>query len=61
MVPPALQQRIWRHFRPGQEKDKNASALYLKAAAEAIAAVKEQEDANERRAARASLRQGRLL
>lgn len=61
MVPPALQQRIWRHFRPGQEKDKRASTQYLDAARESVAAVKEFEDRLEKRHAREGLRQGKLL
>lgn len=39
MVPRALQHAIWRHFRPGQERDKEPTSLYLAAAKSAIDAV----------------------
>ena len=39
MVPPPLRQEVWRHYRPGQEVDKNPSPEYLAAAKAAIAAV----------------------
>jgi hypothetical protein len=45
MVPLALQQKVWRHYRAGQEQDKQPSAEYLEAAKNAIAAVKQAEEA----------------
>jgi hypothetical protein len=38
-VPPALKAGVWRHYRRGQERDKNPSAEYLAAARAAIDAV----------------------
>jgi hypothetical protein len=42
-VPRHLQQEVWYHYRPGQEKDKRPSAQYLKVMLAAIKAVAEQE------------------
>lgn len=39
MVPPELQARVWATYRKGQEVDKRPSAAYLRAGADAIAAV----------------------
>ena len=39
MVPRALQQAVWREYRPGQEIDKMPSEAYLAVRREAIAAV----------------------
>jgi hypothetical protein len=39
MVPRDLQDTIWRHFRPGQEIDKNPSAEYMTVQRQAVAAV----------------------
>lgn len=39
MVPRALQQDVWKHYRPGQEIDKQPSATYLQVAQAAINAV----------------------
>ena len=61
MVPPAMQAAIWRTFRPGQEKDKQPSEAYVRAAERAIRAVREYEDANVRADARSDLRKGGLL
>jgi len=41
MVPRPLQQAVWASYRPGQERDKSPSRLYLfhaKAAIDAVAA-----------------------
>ena len=43
MVPIDIQRRIWKHYRPGQEKDKRPSAEYLEVMKEAIAAVAKKE------------------
>jgi len=43
MVPPAIQRKVWREYRPGQEVDKRPSAEYLVVMKEAIAAVREKE------------------
>lgn len=40
MVPPAIRRRIWRHFRPGQERDKKPSRAYVAALRDAIDALK---------------------
>lgn len=39
---PELQKGIWKHYRPGQELDKNPSPEYLEAAREAIDYLKYQ-------------------
>lgn len=39
-VPRALQLKIWKHYRPGQEINKQPSPEYLAAANEAKLAVK---------------------
>lgn len=39
MVPKAIQQEVWKHYRPGQCDDKNPSEAWHKAADAAIAAV----------------------
>lgn len=39
MVPRALQAQVWKHYRPGQEVDKQPTAGYLAAARAAIDAV----------------------
>lgn len=39
LVPKPLRDEIWRHYRPGQEIDKQPSAAYLAVAKRAIAAV----------------------
>ena len=43
MAPKPLRDEIWRHYRPGQEIDKQPSGAYLDVARRAIAAVAEQE------------------
>lgn len=43
MVPKVLADRVWATYRPGQERDKNPSEAYLKAADAAIKAVWERE------------------
>jgi diadenosine tetraphosphatase ApaH/serine/threonine PP2A family protein phosphatase len=43
MVPMGLQRRLWRTYRPGQERDKKPSAAYMRAAADCIEAVAEAE------------------
>jgi hypothetical protein len=43
LVPRALQQDVWRSYRPGQENDKQPSRTYLAAADAAIAAVRRAE------------------
>jgi len=43
MVPPLIQARVYKHYRPGQERDKNPSTAYLAAAREAIDAVARKE------------------
>ncbi len=43
MVPPALQEGVWKRYRRGQEIDKRPSAAYLTAAEAAVAAVAELE------------------
>ena len=42
-VPKALRDEVWRHYRPGQERDKRPSPEYLEAARKAIDAVAESE------------------
>ena len=39
MVPTEIQARIWKHYRKGQERDKNPSKEYLEASRDAILAV----------------------
>jgi len=43
MVPVAEQRAIWRHFRPGQERDKRPTQEYLLALHAAVAAVAKRE------------------
>lgn len=43
MVPREIQLRIWKHYRPGQEIDKNPTETYLSVMREAIDAVASQE------------------
>jgi hypothetical protein len=43
MVPGHLQRLVWRHYRPGQEIDKNPTRQYLAVMKQAIEAVAEQE------------------
>jgi hypothetical protein len=38
-VPPEIRSRLWRHFRPGQDTDKNPSRAYTRAARDAIESV----------------------
>ena len=44
MVPAKLRREVWRHYRPGQERDKEPSAVWREAADNAIAAVAAKED-----------------
>ena len=39
MVPFLLRAEVWKHYRAGQEKDKQPSTAYLQAATNAINAV----------------------
>lgn len=39
MVPREIQSRVWKHYRPGQERDKNPTTEYLQVMNEAIDAV----------------------
>lgn len=39
MVPRDMQRAIWRHYRPGQEIDKQPSTTYVQVAKAAIEAV----------------------
>lgn len=39
MVPKPIRDRVWATYRPGQERDKDPSVPYLKAAREAVIAV----------------------
>jgi len=43
MVPKPLQEEVWKHYRRGQEVDKDPSREYLVAARNAINAVAEKE------------------
>lgn len=43
MVPKALQLRVWKYYRPGQEIDKRPSPEYLFVVREAITAVRKHE------------------
>ncbi len=43
MVPKPIRDRIWEHYRAGQERDWNPSFAYLEAAREAVVAVAERE------------------
>ena len=36
MVPPGLQAAVWRHYRPGQGRDRRPSREYLRAMMAAI-------------------------
>ena len=38
-----IQQQVWKHYRPGQEKDKQPSLHYVATALAAIFAVADQE------------------
>lgn len=40
MVPRAIQAKVWKHYRPGQEIDKMPSREYLEVMKEAIEAVR---------------------
>lgn len=40
MVPQGLKLAVWRHYRPGQEIDKNPTEEYLAAARAAIESVR---------------------
>jgi hypothetical protein len=44
MVPYPIRQRVWRHYRPGQEVDKRPSMDYLAAMEEAIQSVRKLEE-----------------
>lgn len=48
LVPKAIQQAIWRHYRPGQCDDKRPSKAWLDAADAAIEAVYDIEGSNRR-------------
>lgn len=39
MVPAPIRHKVWREYRPGQERDKKPSAKYLVVMEEAINAV----------------------
>ena len=39
MLPKPLRDRVWTHYRPGQERDKSPSRAYLLAAREAVTFV----------------------
>lgn len=43
MVPKVMQSRVWAYYRPGQEIDKQPSALYMDAQREAVEAVAKKE------------------
>lgn len=43
MVPPALRDRVWATYRPGQEEDKRPSVAWMEAADAAIRSVAERE------------------
>jgi hypothetical protein len=43
LVPRPLQQAVWRHYRPGQEVDKEPTGAYLDAAQMAIEAVEKRD------------------
>ena len=43
MVPKGIRDRIWRHYRAGQERDWTPSPEYLEAAREAVIAVANRE------------------
>lgn len=45
MVPKKIQQRVWKHYVPGQEISKTPTRKYLKAAQAAVDAVAEREAA----------------
>lgn len=44
MTPRHLQLEVWRHYRPGQEIDKNPSPVYLDVMKRAIEAVSTREE-----------------
>lgn len=43
MVPRMIQAGVWKHYRPGQERDKRPTPEYLEAASAAIRAVAHRE------------------
>lgn len=43
LVPRRTQRELWTHYRPGQERDKQPSAAYLRAAGACVRAVGEAE------------------
>ncbi|AZS12623.1 hypothetical protein HWB99_gp087 [Mycobacterium phage DrLupo] len=43
MVPKPLQDRVWHHYRPGQEVTKDPSHEYIRAAMAAVNAVADKE------------------
>jgi hypothetical protein len=45
MVPLHLQRLVWKHYRPGQEIDKQPSEEYIRVQRLAVAAVAQAEDA----------------
>jgi hypothetical protein len=47
MVRPAIQAKIWKEYRPGQEIDKRPTAQYLEVMEEAIQCVKAKEQGQE--------------
>lgn len=49
MVPKALQDEIWKHYRAGQERDKRPSREYLIAMRNAIEAVAIKEESARRK------------
>lgn len=42
-LPKGLRDEIWRHYRPGQERMRNPSRAYLKAARRAVEWLEEKE------------------
>lgn len=44
-LPASLRAQIWKHYRPGQEKDGNPSGAYINAAREVLAWIAEYEHA----------------
>jgi hypothetical protein len=60
MVPPELQRAVWHHYRPGQERDKRPSALYLESAQRAIEAVAHREAQRLEKSRRAARQQSLL-
>lgn len=47
MVPRPLRASLWLHYRPGQERDKQPTAAYLRAAAACVEAVARAEGRHE--------------